>query len=278
MRKLNLLMASSAVGLVAMAGSVSIAPADTLTGGQLSGLNYSTGANCSAPPCSAAYSSSAAGGAGGAVLTSDDSVGVGGYTQFTDTATVAIPTSVGTLNNLISTGGVTYYDFSATAGGGQVAYWNIELQNPNDGLTATLNDGYGPNAHPGANPLNFATDLSTGGYDQNGTSVGVPFATPWATVETTSYDGLDLGLWTVTALTISVGGWNTNGTDNPADDQTDVISSITVPDVVTTPLPASVWLFAGGLGFMGLLGWRKKRKGEASVWPTQVAEGAALAA
>jgi hypothetical protein len=48
--------------------------------------------------------------------------------------------------------------------------------------------------------------------------------------------------------------------------------------IVTTPLPASLWLFAGGLGLMGLLDWRRKQKGESFVWPTQVAEVAALAA
>ena len=33
--------------------------------------------------------------------------------------------------------------------------------------------------------------------------------------------------------------------------------------VDTTPLPAALPLFAGGLGVMGLLGWRRKRKGAA---------------
>jgi PEP-CTERM motif len=35
-----------------------------------------------------------------------------------------------------------------------------------------------------------------------------------------------------------------------------------------TPLPATFPLFAGGLGVMGLLGWRKKRKGSAPVAST----------
>jgi len=30
--------------------------------------------------------------------------------------------------------------------------------------------------------------------------------------------------------------------------------------VTTTPLPAALPLFAGGLGALGLLGWRRKRK------------------
>jgi hypothetical protein len=35
---------------------------------------------------------------------------------------------------------------------------------------------------------------------------------------------------------------------------------LTVSDVATTPLPAALPLFATGLGAMGLLGWRRKRK------------------
>jgi hypothetical protein len=35
--------------------------------------------------------------------------------------------------------------------------------------------------------------------------------------------------------------------------------------VATTPLPAALPLFATGLGVMGLLGWRRKRKGTAAI-------------
>jgi len=34
---------------------------------------------------------------------------------------------------------------------------------------------------------------------------------------------------------------------------------------VVTPLPAALPLFAGGLGALGLLGWRRKRKGRFEV-------------
>jgi len=36
-------------------------------------------------------------------------------------------------------------------------------------------------------------------------------------------------------------------------------SVIGVADVTATPLPAALPLFAGGLGALGLLGWRRKR-------------------
>jgi hypothetical protein len=38
--------------------------------------------------------------------------------------------------------------------------------------------------------------------------------------------------------------------------------------VATTPLPASLPLFAAGLGALGLLGWRRKRKGRADLTGT----------
>jgi hypothetical protein len=41
--------------------------------------------------------------------------------------------------------------------------------------------------------------------------------------------------------------------------------SIVVTPVTTTPLPAALPLFATGLGVMGLLGWRRKRKGAAAI-------------
>jgi hypothetical protein len=39
----------------------------------------------------------------------------------------------------------------------------------------------------------------------------------------------------------------------------------TDPNLATTPLPAAFPLFASGLGALGLLGWRRKRKGAAAI-------------
>jgi hypothetical protein len=48
---------------------------------------------------------------------------------------------------------------------------------------------------------------------------------------------------------------------NPAiTDQTNGVTGEAVPE---TPLPAALPLFATGLGAMGLLGWRRKRKNAA---------------
>jgi hypothetical protein len=43
-----------------------------------------------------------------------------------------------------------------------------------------------------------------------------------------------------------------NGIDNSGDDMS------------ATPVPATLPLFAGGLGALGLLGWRRKRKNAAA--------------
>lgn len=42
-----------------------------------------------------------------------------------------------------------------------------------------------------------------------------------------------------------------------------VVNSLAEADVSATPLPAALPLFATGLGAMGLLGWRRKRKAQA---------------
>ncbi|MGB6342256.1 MAG: PEP-CTERM sorting domain-containing protein [Xanthobacteraceae bacterium] len=45
----------------------------------------------------------------------------------------------------------------------------------------------------------------------------------------------------------------------PIADTTDFV----IASVSATPLPATLPLFAGGLGAIGLLGWRKKRNAQA---------------
>ena len=105
-----------------------------------------------------------------------------------------------------------------------------------------------------------ANDFSaTGGgtaYLYGGTSTNI-FGS-WSTVEGTVVDGLALGSWTLTGVTISVGGWYTSTGASTQD-----INSITLPGTAT-PIPAALPLFAGGLGVVGLFGWRRKRKAKAA--------------
>jgi hypothetical protein len=43
------------------------------------------------------------------------------------------------------------------------------------------------------------------------------------------------------------------------------VGNAQIASVATTPLPAALPLFATGLGLMGLLGWRRKRKASAAL-------------
>jgi hypothetical protein len=249
------------VGAAAMAASVSLAQAVTLSGSQLNTLATTN----NGPGTSSSNT-------GGIItLTSPDNVGGGGMSQFDDTATVTIPsgflgtTSLGNLSNVVSMGAAGNISFdlatSSNGGNGQFAYWNVELTCAagctTNGQTAIIN-AFGDNL-TGANAFNqgvagnSSIDAS-GGYS-NGTALPFGFGSTWATVDGTTVDGLALGSWTVSSLTISVGGWDTSKTT------TDTIDSITLPGSVTaTPLPATLPLFIGGLGMIGMMAGRKRRK------------------
>jgi hypothetical protein len=268
-RKTALMLGTTAFALV---GAVSIAAAGTLS--NLSGLTYSVGATCTSG-CSAAPN-----GSNQAVLTSSDNVGGGGLSQFQDTATLTItnanasgltvPTPLSTLVAEGAAGEISFNLLSATAQGGQYAYWNVELSN-GMGNTAIIN-AFGDNIL-GANPFNqgaagnSSVDASVA-YDNLGNKAIFAFGSTWATVDSTVFDGLALGSWTVIGLTISVGGWDTNTDGTGA--QTDVIDSITLPGSVSaTPLPAALPLFAGGLSLFGGAGlWRKRRAKAAAALAT----------
>jgi hypothetical protein len=248
----KILFVLGAVGVV-VTGPASIAQAATLTGNQLSTLTTSN----TGPGTSSSIS-------GGIItLTSPDSVGGGGLSQFNDTATVTIPsgflgtTSLGTLSNLVSLGAAGSVSFDLATGGsnGQFAYWNVELTN---GAHTAIINAFGDN-FLGANPFNqgvagnSSVDASVGYCD--GVNCGFGFGSTWATVDALVVDGLALGSWTVASLTISVGGWDTGHAT------TDTIDSITLPgNVAATPIPAALPLFAGGLGLLGMFSRRRKQK------------------
>jgi hypothetical protein len=263
----NLFLAVGAAGVV-MSAAVSIAPAATLTGSELAGLGYTTGATCTT-----GCSSSEAGGT--ITLTSTDNVGGGGSNQFQDTATVSIPsaylgtTNLGTLNNFLTnyTGNVSFNLATASAAGSQYAYWDVELQDPNNSAEKVVLNAFGNNAL-GANAWNGNSSV---GYvfvsNTLTTQVAYTFGSTWSTVAGVTVDGSTLGTWDIIALTVSVGGWDACATTPTSGTcpQTDTINSITLPGTVTaTPLPAALPLFVGGLGVMGLFGWRRKQKAQAA--------------
>jgi hypothetical protein len=85
-----------------------------------------------------------------------------------------------------------------------------------------------------------------------GASVALYFE--FSTSDTTAPDG-DYGLW---QALFTVGANDAEGVF-----QTNIMSAnIEVTD--PTPIPAALPLFATGLGALGLLGWRRKRKAQAA--------------
>ena len=229
------------MGLGAQPASASVV---TISGTSLSGLDYrangGTAAYVAGPPAVARLYTSDSGLTGGApgVFVTASNAGLFGLA------------SLGTLGSFSAS-----YALSGPASGpaGTAPYWLTYLNDPN-----------GVNKYVGV--------ISFGGPDLNGSSqihVFCAFASSsctndyWgdtlATLDSIAYESTTFGLLTVHSSGVEIGDWNNNGLTIPA--QAD-IQSITI-DTATTPLPAALPLFASGLGALGLLGWRRKRKAAA---------------
>jgi hypothetical protein len=99
------------------------------------------------------------------------------------------------------------------------------------------------------------------GFGDNANDVGILFT---ANLSAFGYPGYDL----TTSIgpisgSASINQYTSFATDAGALQITDVSGDATftaVASIGTTPLPAALPLFASGLGALGLLGWRKKRK------------------
>jgi PEP-CTERM motif len=64
-------------------------------------------------------------------------------------------------------------------------------------------------------------------------------------------------------ITIGINGWAYSQSSSVWYSQTNFLDTLTTSgdvSIAQTPLPAALPLFAGGLGVIGLLGWRRKRK------------------
>ena len=224
---------------VALAGSAS-ASVVTISGTSLSGLDYrdngGTAAYVAGTPDVAHLSTSDSGPTGGAPVV---------YVRNTSAGLA----SLGTLGSFSA-----HYDLFGSASGPAAPYWLTYLNDPNGGYVGVISFG-GPDLN-GSSQIHVFCAFSTSGSCN-------PANTYWgdtlATLDSLAYGGTTFGLLTVYSSGVEIGDWDNNGQTIPA--QAD-IQSITI-NTATTPLPAALPLFASGLGALGLLGWRRKRKAAA---------------
>ncbi len=120
------------------------------------------------------------------------------------------------------------------------------------------------------NNINIELGLSTDTLNSNNTlssdinSVSIPYQSGPTTTGTYVLNNYDLAANTY-VLDTYLGSCGAGQTCSDNDTSTDPTYAVGfTPDVSTTPLPAALPLFAGGLGMIGLLGARKRRKAQAA--------------
>jgi hypothetical protein len=221
---------------VALAGSAS-ASSVTISGTGLSGLKYSpTGGTAEfvvgTPDVARLY-------------TSDSGLSGGAPAVFVTAPIAGLP-SLGTLGTFSAS-----YDLLGSASGPAAPYWLTYLVDPTGGYVGVISFG-GPDLN-GSSQIHVFCDYATG------PCTNTYFGDTLATLDSIAYGSTTFGLLTVYESGVEIGNWNNNG--NTISAQAD-IQSITI-NTATTPLPAALPLFASGLGALGLLGWRRKRKAAA---------------
>ena len=238
----NLTVMFAGAMAAALAGSAN-ATTVTISGPSLNGLDYRANGGTAAyvagtPDVAHLY-------------TSDSGTGTtGGAPVVYVNASNAGLASLGTLGTFSAS-----YVLSGAASGpaGTAPYWLTYLNDPNGGYVGVISFG-GPNLN-GSSQIHVFCAFSTSGSCTNDY-----WGDTLATLDSIAYGGTTFGLLTVHDSGVEIGDWNNNGQTISA--QAD-IQSITI-DTATTPLPAALPLFASGLGALGLLGWRRKRKNAAA--------------
>ena len=150
-------------------------------------------------------------------------------------------------------GGISVSTFTGTWGSNGDQISSGLYLNPHQGANPVYNDGNGPNVFTVQNPP------GSGGWN--------------AEIDNLFYPSLDPKLDYIGGITLLlsdgasyyVSANCSNPTSCPGS-YYDVMGSpvITFNDTAPTPLPAALPLFATGLGALGLLGWRRKRKTQAA--------------
>jgi hypothetical protein len=246
MRKLNLLTSAAAVGVVVATGSSAFAASlITLQGSDLAAsageVTYSTsptlGGTAGYVPPNAVLTVLNAGSDSAQITISN------GYTSSAGTV------ELGTLSTLLAAG-ASYDNLSQT--GVQTSpppnlysYWVVTLAN-GDTLNSFSDNTLGSNPF---GPASMGTSTCTG------TCTGFNGFSAFSN-QPASYLSSD-----VDSVTIEIGGF---GGSQAA--QTETIDSVTLPGDLPapTPLPATLALFAGGLGVLGLLARRRKQSAQAA--------------
>jgi hypothetical protein len=120
------------------------------------------------------------------------------------------------------------------------------------------------------NNINIELGLSSDTLNSNNTlssaisSVSIPYQSGPTTTGTYVLDNYDLAAGTY-VLDTYLGSCGAGQTCSDNDTSTDPTYAVGFSPVAATPLPAALPLFAGGLGVMGLLGRRRKRKKAAAL-------------
>jgi hypothetical protein len=151
------------------------------------------------------------------------------------------------------------YDFTGTLvlGGGTVTgdfTWNTTSQ-----TISTFSFSLPNTIQPVTPPSNYTLNNSDGTYTYDSV-VGFSFYTPSFSIPYFTSLDLDMTILSNGLLQLGSGGGlmqfpNVDGEDANFD------AFFTSDNLTATPLPPALPLFATGFGSLGLLGWRRKRKG-----------------
>jgi len=208
----------------------------------------------------------------------------GGYITDTTSSTMSNWLGGGTVNSTVANYSVTWYflgneaanqdqlslnsgtfNFSTTSGSLGAGNHNSNL-GPSTAYDSLIS--IGSTTGSGANaPISFSlSDISAGGPTTSDISGQTGFAdiyvNPMCGV---SVCGSSLSLLSGWEVSTTATNWFAIGYNDTGSSDKDYDDLVFVGEITATPLPATLPLFAGGLGFLGFLGKRDRRKNAAAI-------------